>query len=168
MEDDRKYTCCFSGHRSNKLPWKYQETGETFVNIKTQIKTKIEWAIQNNYKRFITGMALGIDMLCAELVLSLKNKYPNIQLECAIPCKNQTRNWQTKNIIGYNQIISKADLITFVSYKNYYKGCMQKGNKYMVDKSNLLIAIYNGCAGGTKQTIEYARQQNINIHIIQT
>ena len=69
-------------------------------------------------------------MLCAELVLSLKNKYPNIQLECAIPCKNQTRNWQTKNIIGYNQIISKADLITFVSYKNYYKGCMQKRNKY--------------------------------------
>lgn len=112
-------------------------------------------------------MALGIDMLCAELVLSLKDKYLNIQLECAIPCKNQTLNWQIKNIIRYNQIISKADLITFVSYKNYYKRCMKKRNKYMVDKSNLLIAIYNGCAGGTKQTIEYARQQNININIIQ-
>lgn len=44
---------------------------------------------------------------------------------------------------------------------------MQKRNKYMVDKSNLLIAIYNGCEGGTKQTIEYARQQNININIIE-
>lgn len=113
-------------------------------------------------------MALGIDMLCAELVLSLKDKYPNIQLECAIPCKNQTLNWQIKNIIRYNQIISKADIITFVSYKNYYKGCMQKRNKYMVDKSDLLIAIYNGCLVGTKQTIDYAKQQNINIHIIQT
>ena len=30
---------------------------------------------------------------------------------------------------------------------------MQKRNKYMVDKSNLLIAIYNGCEGGTKQII---------------
>ena len=32
-------------------------------------------------------MALGIDMLCAELVLSLKDKYPNIQLECTIHAK---------------------------------------------------------------------------------
>lgn len=42
MEDDRKYACYFSGLRPNKLPWKYQETGETFINIKTQLKTKIE------------------------------------------------------------------------------------------------------------------------------
>ena len=102
-------------------------------------------------------MALGIDMLCAELILSQRDKYPNIQLECAIPYKNQTHNWQIKNIIRYNKIISKADLITFVSYKNYFNGCMQRRNKYMMDKSSLMIAVYSGYIGGTKKTIEYAR-----------
>ena len=38
-------------------------------------------------------MALGVDMICAEIVLSLKKKYKNVVLECAIPCLNQEKQW---------------------------------------------------------------------------
>ena len=52
-----------------------------------QLIKMIEWAIKNNYNNFISGMALGIDMLCAKIIISLKSKYSNIMLECAIRAK---------------------------------------------------------------------------------
>ena len=37
----------------------------------------------------------------------------------------------------------------------------------MVDNSNSMIAVFNGGKGGTRQTIEYAKKQKLDIIIIQ-
>ena len=69
----------------------------------------IEKAILNGYTYFISGMALGIDMICAEIVLKLKKKYKNIILECAIPCLNQEKQWSLSEQERYRKILHKAD-----------------------------------------------------------
>ena len=63
--------------------------------------------------------------------------------------------------------MSKADKVTYVSSVKYFNGCMMKRNNYMIDNSSLLIAIYNGSPGGTKQTIEKAKQKGLQIKIIE-
>ncbi len=105
-------------------------------------------------------------MLCAEIILKLKKKHPNIKLKCAILCKNQTEKWKKESIDRYNKILSLADKITYTSNSNYYNGCMQKRNQYMIDNSNLLIAVFNGSNGGTKQTIEYAYKNKIKVFFL--
>ncbi len=167
MDNKNFYTCCFTGHRPKNLPWRYNEKGLKFFITKHKLKKIIKSVILSGYNHFITGMALGIDILCAEIVLQYKNKYPHILLECAIPCKNQTQKWGKDSIKRYNKIFQSADKITYVSNSNYYNGCMQKRNKYMVDNSDLIIAVFNGNSGGTKQTIDYAKSKNINIKIIE-
>lgn len=166
MNNRQFYTCCFTGHRPNKLPWGYNEKGIRFFLFKNKLRKSIKEAIKGGYKYFISGMALGSDMLCAEMVLKLKKKHPNITLECAIPCINQTERWLKTSIDRYNTIVSKSDKITYVSDKPYYNGCMQKRNKYMIDNSSLLIAVYNGCSGGTHQTIELAKENLLIIKLI--
>lgn len=166
MEDRKFYTCCFTGHRPKNLPWGYIEKGIKFFVFKNKLKKIIKLSIKAGYVYFISGMALGIDMLCAEIILKLKTKHPNIKLECAIPCKNQTEKWKTVNIDKYNKILTLADKITYTSNSNYYNGCMQKRNKYMIDSSNLLIAVFNGSNGGTKQTIEYAYKNKIKVFLL--
>lgn len=166
MKNRKFYTCCFTGHRPSNLPWGYNEKGVKFFIFKLRLYNKIIRAINSGYIHFISGMALGIDMICAEIVLNLKKRYPNITLECAIPCTNQAEKWTNYSIVKYNNILSKADTITYVSSRKYYKGCMHNRNKYMIDNSNLLIAIYNGSNGGTKQTIQYAKSNNLNISLI--
>ena len=96
----------------------------------------------------------------------LKKSNNAIKLECAIPCKNQTEKWFTKTKTRYNKILNCADKITMISNVNYYNGCMQKRNKYMIDNSTLLIACFNGKNGGTKNTIEYAKSKNLKTIII--
>ena len=158
--------CCFTGHRPNKLPWGYKEEGIRFFLFWRKLKKTILNAINDGYDYFISGMAIGIDMLCAEIVLELKKRHPNIKLECAIPCLNQTAKWNDESKIRYDNILKQADKITYVSDCNYYNGCMAKRNKYMIDNSDMLIAVFNGSAGGTKQTIEMAKNSSLIIDII--
>lgn len=65
-------TCCFTGHRPQSLPWKFNEQDERCLKMKERLRNEIIKAIKNGYKTFISGMALGFDMICAEIVLELK------------------------------------------------------------------------------------------------
>jgi len=38
---------------------------------------------------------------------------------------------------------------------------MMRRNRYMVDKSSLLLACFNGSRGGTYNTVSYAKRQGI-------
>ena len=90
-------TACFTGHRPQSIPYRWEEQSPESVKLKSKIKTAIIDLIENeNVIHFISGMAIGVDMISAELVLELKAKYPNIILECALPCETQAVRWSEK------------------------------------------------------------------------
>ena len=157
--------CCFTGHRPNKLPWGYDEQDNRCEKLKNKVKQEVENLIQNGVQHFITGMALGFDMICAEVVLDLQKEYKNIKLYGAIPCSNQCERWNEKYIAKYEEIFSK--LYDFrCKYVKYNQFCMQERNSYMVDHSYYVIALFDGTNGGTKNTVTYAKSKNKNIIII--
>lgn len=161
----RNYTVCFTGHRPQKLPWKFNENDYRCVDMKNRTKIEIESAIKNGYHTFLCGMALGFDIICAELVLELKKKYPYIKLIGVIPCKNQSDRWTKSQKERYKKIVNQLDSVRCI-YNKYEGGCMQERNHYMINNSSLVIALFNGLNGGTKKTIEYAKQQGKKIIII--
>ncbi|MBQ8522352.1 MAG: DUF1273 family protein [Clostridia bacterium] len=160
----KKYTISFTGHRPKGLPWGYNENLQGCVKFKQYIKELLVKKINEGYSRFIVGMALGIDMIVAEILIELKGNY-DINIECAIPCLYQEIKWSISQQKRYKYILSKCDKITYVS-KEYTLGCMQKRNEYMVNNSDLLIAVWNGTPSGTLNTINYARSKNKDTIII--
>lgn len=161
-----KLTCCCTGHRPKGFPYRYGVDANKHCAYLKALLQKTELAI-NGYgiTGFISGMALGVDLDFAEIVLKLRNKY-QITLECAVSCPAQTAKWHEKDISRYNDILKHADEITFVS-ERYNRGCMLKRNRYMVDKSELVIAVFNGIEkGGTWYTINYARKTNTAVELI--
>lgn len=66
--------CCFTGHRSQKLPWGFNEQDERCLKMKKELYLEIEKSINEGYDTFLCGMALGFDTICAETVLQLKEK----------------------------------------------------------------------------------------------
>ena len=46
---------------------------------------------------------------------------------------------------------------------SYTPACMQRRDRYMVDHAALLIAAFDGTAGGTRYTVEYALRRGIEI-----
>lgn len=153
-------SCSCTGHRPKGFPYPYgidEQKHNAYLQV---LKQKIELAITDyGITNFISGMAIGVDMDFAEIIINLRNKYP-ITLECAIPCPNQTYKWNDKDILRYEGITKQADKVTLIS-ERYTPECMLKRNRYMVDKSELVIAVFNGIEkGGTWNTIKNAKCNN--------
>lgn len=164
-KDLKDITLCFTGHRSQKLPWRFNEDDERCVKMKNSAKELIEQAIIDGYVYFISGMALGFDMICAEIVLELKKKYPHIKLICALPCKNQDELWTNEYKKRYKKILKQADSVRCLADK-YTRECMLERNNYMLNNSSRVIALFNGLSGGTKSTIAYAKKQGKEVVVI--
>ena len=162
-------SCCFCGHRPNHLPWGYDEKSPLYKKARKQIKELIKKSIALGYTHFISGMALGVDMMCAEIVLALKKQYPYITLEGAIPCKNQNRFWKEQEVKRYNKILKKLDKVTYTFEGNYFAGCMSIRNNYMIDNSSKLIAVYSPSvkSGGTFTTISRANKLGKYVEIVE-
>lgn len=153
-------TCCCTGHRPKGFPFQYGiDTDKHNAYLQT-LERKIKFAIiAYGITNFISGMAIGVDMDFAEIILKLRNQYP-IALECAIPCPNQTLKWNDKDNFRYANILTCADKISLIS-EQYTPDCMLKRNRYMVDNSELIIAVFNGIEkGGTWYTIQYAKNKH--------
>lgn len=159
-------TCCCTGHRPKGFPFEYGVNKPKHTAYLKTLEEKTELAItEYGITNFISGMALGVDQDFAETVLKLRNDFP-ITLECAIPCPNQTLNWDVKDKLRYESILKRADEINIIS-ERYTAECMLKRNRYMVDKSELIIAVFNGIKkGGTWYTIDYATKNNKRIEFI--
>ncbi len=159
-------TCCCTGHRPKGFPFKYGVDKIKHNAYLQMLEEKIKLAItEYGITNFISGMALGVDMDFAETVLKLRNDYP-ITLECAIPCPDQTLKWNDKDKLRYDGILKRADSVNLIS-ERYTPECMLKRNRYMVDKSELVIAVFNGIQkGGTWYTIKYAKSKNKDIELI--
>lgn len=147
-------TCCFSGHR------KISPIGT--IDISIRMRKQIDSLVKQGYERFICGGALGFDTICALTVLNAKKKYKNIKLILALPCENQTKNWQQKDIEVYNSILKNSDEVIYIS-KNYFNGCMHKRNRYMVDNSSYCIYYLNKNSGGTAYTVQYAKKEGLKL-----
>ncbi len=153
-------TVCFTGHRPQSIPFLWDETNDKSIKLRKRIRFIITDLIEKeNAAHFISGMALGVDQIAAEIVLELKEQYPQITLECAFPCKTQAVKWNEKSRERYFGIIYRADKRTMLQ-REYTADCMMKRNKYMVDKSDFVVAVWNGNRSGTGNTVAYAKSKS--------
>ena len=155
----RLHRCCFAGHRPEKLQRKEKE-------IHIDLENEIRQAIQDGINVFITGMARGIDIYAAEIVLQFKAKGYPVRLNCASPYPGFEDNWSTFWKNRYKAVIDKADLVRYTSPR-YSKNCFQIRNRWLVDHSARVIAVFNGQPSGTKNTIDYALHQGVPVVQIQ-
>ena len=156
----RDQTCCFTGHRPEKLPWGNNEADPACAALKARLWDVVEEAYRGGMRHFICGMARGCDLYFAETVLRLRSQYPDITLEAAIPCASQSSGWRREERERWQAILAACDLETLVQEK-YDPGCMLRRNRYMVDHSALVIAVYDGSDGGTRRTLEYAIRKKV-------
>lgn len=155
--DLKEFTCCFTGHRT--LP------KDKLSDISACLEHVVIKYINEGYRYFGTGGALGFDTLVAETVLRLKNKYPYIKLILVLPCLSQTKGWNKFDVDRYNYIKIQADKVVYTS-KEYTSDCMFKRNRHLVNHSSLCICYLSRNSGGTAYTVDYAIRNNIKIENI--
>ena len=110
----RKHRCCFTGHRPEKLHKPEEQ-------IKKDLEVAILQAVDDGFVTFISGMARGVDIWAAEIVLRLRESNPVIHLVAASPYRGFEIRWSADWQSRHSAILQQADLVKFVcpGYSRY-------------------------------------------------
>ena len=166
--EDIMRSVAFTGYRPQKLPFGNDLDHPAAIRLRANLTAEYEKLIKRGFRQFLTGGALGSDMMAAEVILELKEKYHrkvNISHWLCMPCRGYTAKWSDADRERLRAIAQKSHAF-FVSDTDYFKGCMQVRNRHMVDTSRVVLAVYDGQSGGTHNTVEYARAKGKKVIII--
>ena len=161
----RETTACFSGHRPEKLPDGGSMNSQTILTLKSLLHQEIISAVNDGYTSFITGMSRGIDLWAGEMVTELICSGMNLRLTAVFPYRGFEKKFKGCDKWSCGRILSKATDSVCLN-EQYYRGCMNERNQYMVDNSSRLIAVVSDYKSGTGSTIRYAKSQQLDVHII--
>lgn len=139
-------TCCVTGHRD--IP------AEQIGYIKKSLEQEVDRAISDGFTCFISGFACGIDLLFAEIVSERIAKNPALKLIAAIPYR---RRLDTLQKSGRTKALIDLCAEIYIAAEEYHPSVYAKRNRYMVERSDRVIAVYDGREkGGTVGTIRLA------------
>ena len=105
---------------------------------------------------------MGVDIWAAEIVIEKRKNNGCLHLICAVPHPDFEKRRNEFEQKRYKNIIENADYVTTVC-GGYFNGVYQVRNEFMVDRSNLVIAVWNGAPSGTKNTVDYAVSKGVRV-----
>lgn len=147
-------TCCITGHR--KIPL------DKLAYVEVELRKAVMAAVADGYTRFINGGAAGADLLFAAIVAELKEQGHSLYLEAALPYSDRKKSKDQ----SFQKMLAACDAVKVFS-ERYNRGCYFIRNRYMVDESSRVIAVYDGRnSGGTVFTMRYAHGKGRNIQVI--
>lgn len=165
-----KLTMALTGHRPQKLAG-YDLQQPYYERMENQLIKLIKTALRRCDKLELhSGMALGADTVWARVIIKMRDQYPDrITFVADIPDWNQASLWPLESQSRWQYLMTQTDDV-----KTYSQGCDDKSYAYilnqrnigMIDACDILIAIYDGTPGGTRNAVQYATKTKKLIHRI--
>lgn len=109
----------------------------------------------------ISGMALGWDTALAMAAIA-----HHIPLIAAVPFVGQESRWPPAQRLRYQKLLRRATEVVVVTEGGYAAWKMQKRNEWMVDRCDVLLALWDGSSGGTANCLTYARQRHVGTPLL--
>lgn len=149
-------SAALTGHRPERLRYDSEDFYKIeWVRLIDWLRYSIKW---NKITNMYCGMADGCDIAYGLAARALKIEGYQVRLHCVLPCKNynSSNRW-------YKELHECADEWIELS-DEFYKGCDNARDQYMVDHSDILYAVWDGNkTGGVWSTIRKAQKKNIEI-----
>lgn len=154
MMSIKEKSCCFTGHRNLRT----DKIERIIINLDREIETFIAQGVTD----FISGGAVGFDLIAASLIVAKKEMGRDIRLVFALPCQDQDMTWTQKLRSLYQNLLGEAVEVVYVS-ERYDPFCMKQRNQYMVEHSAYCICALLNEKSGTGQTVRLACKKGLMI-----
>ncbi|MBQ8160792.1 MAG: DUF1273 family protein [Clostridia bacterium] len=158
-EEKRRARCCVTGPEEGELQ-------RPVDDLKVDLENEIVKAISCGYTTFIIGMTPGIELWAGCIVLRLRDRFPDLRLIAALPHPGfRAHARQTGWAEPYTRVIGAADFVQTISPDPLPESDRLR-NRWMVDHSSKLIAVWDWRPSDTGDTVRYARKQGLKLQYI--
>ena len=151
-------SACFTGHRV------FPQSEGLIKRLHSVLE---EWICTKGITDFYAGGAIGWDTLAANIVLRLREVYPQVKLHLVLPCssEHQTAKWTSAQRSEFYRIRERADSVEYVC-SSYFKGCMKERNIRLVEYADTCCFCFwdpSNFSSGTGQTVRLANKKQLMI-----
>lgn len=146
-------TYAATGHRPDKLGGYYDLTAAERL---ARIAGEFLAACQPD--RVISGMAQGWDTAVATAAVRL-----GLPFTAAVPFVGQELMWPLTARKRYANLLECADEVVIVSPGAFSNAKMQTRNEWMVNRADLVVAMWDGSRGGTANCLDYAGARGVPV-----
>lgn len=162
--------CAITGYRPTRFKFKYNEDYSGCKRLKKRLHDQFVLLYDQGVRRFLVGGALGVDMWSGEILLEMKRQteYADVELVIVLPHPGHDERWDERSkrrmafLLGH--CTEHLTTGTDSSAESYYKR-----NRYLVDHSDCLIAVYDNdrtVRSGTGMTVRYAEKKGRPVILI--
>lgn len=141
---------CGTGHRPKKLGGYSDRAHRRLIDLAAAALERYDPDM------VISGMALGWDQALAAACIKLR-----IPFTAAVPFPNQEFFWTEESKAYYWDLMGHAYSVQIVSKGPYSPRLMQVRNEWMVDHADMVLALWSGSSGGTRNCLSYATARNV-------
>jgi uncharacterized phage-like protein YoqJ len=167
------FAVAFTGHRPPRLGgYGAGENSPIARNVRIVLDHAVDQIIIR-YPRgvaFLSGMAQGVDTWAAETVIAQRDAGArHARLVAAIPFAGQERVWPQAAQERYRNILARADEVAVLRHPTsiptpaQVAGWLHARNRWMIDRADLLVAVFDGSPGGTAEAVRYARDRGVPV-----
>jgi uncharacterized phage-like protein YoqJ len=136
-------TIAVSGYKGHELGI-FDQKHKGIHYIKKALEHRLRSLIEEGLEWVIISGQLGVELWAAEVVFTLKDEYPQLQLAILTPFLNQEERWQDTTKSYYQDIVSQADFVDSIT-KRPYDNPMQlrQKNEFIIAKADGLLLLYD-------------------------
>jgi len=164
--------CAITGHRPTRFNFTYNETHTGCKRLKRRLREQFMLLYEQGCRQFWVGGALGVDMWAGEILLRLKKQpeYSDIQLHITLPFEGHDTAWEERSHRRMSSLIKHSTETVIVGQKETLPALnYRRRNEYMVDRAELLLAVYDNnrtIRSGTGMTVRLAEKKGLSITLI--
>ena len=129
--------------------------------IKHSLKTRLLTFIDEGTEWFVTSGQPGVELWASELILELRENYPEIKLCILTPFLEQEARWPDHAKEHYQGILLEADFVESITKRPYENPTQLKlKNDFIIQKSDGLLVVYDEeTPGSPKYYLESAKKR---------
>jgi uncharacterized phage-like protein YoqJ len=135
-----------TGHRPDKLGGYSDDVTNALVHTACDALERLQ------PETVISGCALGWDQALIAAALHL-----GIPIMAAVPFTGFDAKWPSQSRARLADLLSRCATVRTVCEPGYAAWKLQKRNEWMVDHCDIVLACWNGTAGGTANCVGYAK-----------
>ncbi len=152
----------FTGHRPEKIEGYAANPREVELRVREALAEATKMFYRHGYRRFMTGMADGVDLWAADEILRAveSGEMAEAEIVAVVPFKGHHRTTHTPAL--YERVMAEASEVVYIC-ERYHHNCYALRNDYLVDNASALVAYCEGTPGGTRYTMQRAKRQGLTI-----
>lgn len=140
--------------------------------IKKALESHFHSLLDEGLEWIIVSGQLGVETWAIEVVIDLKNTYPNLKYAIITPFIEQDKNWNDANKEKYQMLIAKADYhvsLTSIPYEAPWQ--FVEKDKFLMRNSDGMLIVYDAENEGSpkfvkKQADRYAETSTYKVMTI--